>query len=84
MRENNGRVKLARGKKKLIRQYETLCSSGRASVGDKLKIAMFCRRMGWTYEQFLDQPFWFVDILMEMENIEEDYKRLWRKQGLKQ
>jgi hypothetical protein len=27
-------------------------------------IAILCREMGWTYEQYLDQPTWFVQSLM--------------------
>ena len=27
-------------------------------------IAIVCREMGWTYEQYLDQPTWFVQMLL--------------------
>jgi hypothetical protein len=29
-------------------------------------IAILCKEMGWTYEEYLSQPSWFVVMLLEL------------------
>jgi hypothetical protein len=33
-------------------------------------IAVLCKEMGWTYEEYLSQPTWFVAMLFEMMRAE--------------
>jgi hypothetical protein len=33
-------------------------------------MAEVCKRYGWTYHQYLDQPQWFLDLIVEKEAIE--------------
>lgn len=70
---------MARGKKKLIEQYENLYATGKANIGEKLQIVKVCRDMGWTYEQYLSNPSWFSELMVEMDQIEKSYQKLWRK-----
>jgi hypothetical protein len=41
-------------------------------------VAILCREMGWTYEQYLDQPSWFVQMLMYL--ISEEAKAAKQRQ----
>lgn len=32
--------------------------------------AIICREFGWTYQEYQNQPSWFIDIIVEMLKIE--------------
>jgi hypothetical protein len=39
-------------------------------------VAILCREMGWTWQEYQNQPAWFIDILLEMLKAEgEEIKR---------
>jgi len=35
--------------------------------------------MGWTYEEYVSQPAWFIERMKMMKNAEEEYKELENK-----
>jgi hypothetical protein len=42
--------------------------------------ALICREFGWTWEEYRNQPAWFIDIILEMlkaesELIKKEYGR---------
>ncbi|MCE9585716.1 hypothetical protein K8R04_00120 [Candidatus Uhrbacteria bacterium] len=37
--------------------------------------ALVCREMGWTWEQFQEQPSWFIDVLTEMFQAEGEHSK---------
>jgi len=42
-------------------------------------MVLICREMHWTFEQYLQQPDWFVDMIIETKNLEEFYASRKRK-----
>jgi hypothetical protein len=41
-----------------------------------MKMALICREMGWTYQEYRDAPQWFVIILLSLfQNEAEEMKR---------
>jgi len=41
---------------------------------------MLCEKFGWTYQEFLDQPWWFAEIVkVQMKVDNEKQKRDMRK-----
>lgn len=47
-------------------------------------IIQVCREMGWTYQEFQEQPSWFVDLLIELRNLEEkEFERKRKMEELK-
>jgi len=36
-------------------------------------------KMGWTYEQYLDQPNWVIDLLIEKGVLESKLQEKWRQ-----
>ncbi len=43
--------------------YRYLLRVGKSEIDEEMTIAIFCEKMGWTYEQFLNQPQWLLDTL---------------------
>lgn len=37
-----------------------------ASVEEELSIVMLCKSMGWTYEDYMNTPQWFIEVLQGM------------------
>jgi hypothetical protein len=45
--------------------------------------AIICREMKWTYQEYQNQPSWFIDIVLEMlqaESAEAKKKSQWQNQ----
>ena len=43
-----------------------------------------CREMHWTYQEYLEQPVWFVELLIEILNLEaKEIKRKEKQAELK-
>jgi hypothetical protein len=34
--------------------------------------ALICREMGWTWQEYQNQPAWFIDIVLEMLKAEAE------------
>jgi hypothetical protein len=47
--------------------------NGKATISSRLNVALFCAEYGWTYERYLNEPMWLVDVLV-MKMV-EDSKR---------
>jgi len=43
---------------------------GIGKVSEELIMVQICREMHWTYQEFLEQPAWFIDLLIEILDIE--------------
>jgi hypothetical protein len=41
-----------------------------------MTIAYFCRKVGWTYEEYLAQPAWFVERWKMMIEADAEYNKL--------
>jgi len=46
-----------------------------ASLQDEQIIALICREMGWTWQDYQQTPAWFADIIAEMLRAEADATR---------
>ena len=44
-------------------------------VPEEIVIAEICEKFGWTLEQYLNQPNWFLDIIKEKMRVEGEYQR---------
>jgi hypothetical protein len=33
-------------------------------------IVSICERFGWTYQEYMDQPLWFIDLLLAKMDID--------------
>lgn len=44
---------------------------------EQVRIALMCKEMNWTYDEYLDQPEWLIDILtlVEAESAEEQKRQ---------
>jgi len=47
---------------------------GHGKLDEEVLIVNICREMKWTYQEFLEQPAWFVELLVEIINLEEKEK----------
>lgn len=41
-------------------------------MDSKLQIALLCRKMKWTYQQYRSQPAWMTEALHMMERLDAD------------
>lgn len=41
-----------------------------ANIPNEIVIAEICRKTGWTYQEFLNQPDWLVDTMLMMDRTE--------------
>jgi len=49
---------------------------GEGSLPEEILIAEICEKFGWTYQQYLEQPAWFVELIVEKIKMEgEEMKR---------
>jgi hypothetical protein len=44
---------------------------GGGRLPEEAVMVQICREMGWTYQEFQNQPSWFIDLLIELRNLEE-------------
>lgn len=54
---------------------------GHGSSTEELNILLLCKKMGWTYTEYEEQPYWFVASLENILNEEikmknKEYKKL--------
>lgn len=62
-----------------------LLNGGKSNLPDELKIAVVCEKMGWSYNEYNEQPNWFIETLLlkwrsENEVNEQQQKRYGAKQ----
>lgn len=43
-------------------------------------MAIICQKMGWTYDQYLRQPVWFIEVLLLKMGIEAEHAEQLSKQ----
>jgi len=46
--------------------WEQYFALGRAEIKPEMLAAIICREMKWTFEEYQNQPSWFIDIILEM------------------
>jgi len=68
-----------------MHDYLTFLQKGSGQIDERLAMAMICEKMCWTYEQYIDQPSWFIKLLMLKFSADADYqnkqsKKQWRQQ----
>jgi hypothetical protein len=45
--------------------------------------ALICREFGWTFEEYQNQPSWFIDIILEMLKAEaEEIKKRMKEKNI--
>jgi len=44
-------------------------------MAELMQIVAICQEMGWTYDEYLDQPTWFIDLLKAKLEIDSDELR---------
>jgi len=44
-------------------------------LADEFVAVLLCEKMGWTYEQYMAQPLWFIKTIMLKLSIEGEYNR---------
>jgi hypothetical protein len=42
---------------------------------EELKIAYVCEKMGWTYTEYMEQPDWFISVLLIKWNAESEQQK---------
>ncbi len=47
-------------------EWQRYFSIGKAELNPEMIAALICREMGWTWQEYQNQPAWFVDIIVEM------------------
>lgn len=45
-------------------------SKGKMKVQPELALVLLCRKMRWTYQEYVNQPDWFIDILRMVELVD--------------
>jgi len=56
---------------------------GEGSLPEEILIAEICEKFGWTFQEYLEQPAWFVELIVEKIKAEgEEIKR--REKGKNQ
>jgi hypothetical protein len=40
-----------------------LLETGSGTLPEEMIAAIICEKFGWTYEEYLDQPHWFIEII---------------------
>jgi len=49
---------------------------GEESLPEEIIIVEICERFGWTYQEYLEQPAWFIDLIIEKNKTEsQEMKR---------
>jgi hypothetical protein len=46
-----------------------------------MNVVVICQEMGWTYQEYLDAPNWFINLLVEKMN--QDGKEMKKAYGRK-
>lgn len=39
-----------------------------------MRTVLLCRDMNWTYEEYMQQPIWFVNLINLSRNLEAEYE----------
>jgi len=51
-------------------------------INDDMLIVVICQEYGWTYEQYMSQPFWFIRLVQEkMSRDSKERNRANKKAG---
>jgi hypothetical protein len=59
-----------------------LLGLGEGSLPDEILMIDICERFGWDYYQFLEQPSWFIELIVEKVNAENrEMKRREKEKG---
>lgn len=48
---------------------------------EEFGIIEICKAMGWTYDEYMSQPDWFIQAIILKMTVESDYKRIKTKQA---
>lgn len=40
-----------------------------------MAIVAFCHRLGWTYQEYMNQPLWFLELLNLKLELEDDFNK---------
>lgn len=57
-----------------------MLQTGRGKVSEEIIAAMICEKTGWTYDQYLDQPASFIELMklkmrLDVEHQEQEVKK---------
>ncbi len=45
-------------------------------------IVSICEKFGWTYQEYMDQPLWFIDLLLAKADIDrQKAEKIMKKNG---
>lgn len=50
-----------------------MLNRGKAYLDEQMSIVILCCDMGWTYQEYLSQPEWFLDLLRIKRNFDAEY-----------
>lgn len=64
----------------MINEYRQFLKNGGGRLSPDLVLAMVCERTGWTYEQTLSQPVWFIKTLLLKWNLDGEHAEQLSKQ----
>lgn len=67
---------MAAKKKRLLGQYRKVLETGHGNVGHEIMMIKVIEMTGWDYYTFLAQPWWVIDLLYEMKNLESNAIRV--------
>ncbi len=45
-------------------------------VDERISIINICREMHWTYQEYLAQPYWFIQLVLPIANKEAEVEKL--------
>jgi len=49
--------------------------NGKGRLDPDMAVVLLCSEMKWTYEEYINQPAWFLDLLALKTNLEGEYNR---------
>jgi len=56
-------------------QYWDLLNYGKGRLHPDMQMVILCKEMNWTYEEYLRQPDWFLDLLVLKMNLDSEYEK---------
>ncbi len=62
-----------RKKKILEKSYRKFLEKGKGELPEEIIITEICKDYGWTYQEFLSQPYWFIEIILIKMKLEGEF-----------
>jgi hypothetical protein len=58
-----------------------LVKRGTCKHNERLQIGLICLDMGWTYQEYMDQPLWLIQFITDKKRVDYYNQKLNSKQN---